>query len=159
MTDCWECKGWDKCGGRDFYSPGELVWCRWQMMWLLYHLEKLQDSYYPTQETNYLDWPPKMGKGAKSGAYFETPCGIAAVVTERLEKTGKDGKILLLTIKALQDDSSDTLYQTYEFMDGDAKAALGFISGRWQKKSKYTDWKKQRVYRQKKKRGAENAPQ
>jgi len=148
MSDCIKCRDYKDCKGPyDYYYPGEIQFCRWQMLWLLWHLEELQSDIYPSLTSSYIDWPPNLAEGSRNGAYFETPAGLAAVITQRLERTKKDGKLLLAQVKAQFDDTADALCRCYEELDKNAKLALGYISGRWPKKLKYTDWKKQRVYR------------
>ena len=140
---CVECQNWDDCYGKNYYLPSEIQWCRWQILWLLWHLEEIQTSIYPSDGSSYSTWPPILGKGAKSGAYFETPAGLAAIVTDRLEKTGKDGVFLLDQIKMLMDDTADTFSQFYEKGDinRDAKAALGYICGHKERVIPYRKWK------------------
>lgn len=145
--DCRKCRDWTGCYGKDYYAPGEVQFCRWQMLWFLWHLEELLDNIYPFLSSSYLNWPPNLGEGSRNGASFETPAGLAAVITQRLERTGKDGKLLLAQVKAQFDDTAGALYRCYQYLDKDAKLALGYISGRWPKRMPYYRWRKQRVYR------------
>lgn len=148
--DCGKCRDWAGCYGKDYYAPGEIQFCRWQMMWLLWHLEELQSDIYPSLTSSYTNWPPNLAEGSRDGAYFETPAGLAAVITQRLEKTKKDGKLLLAQVKAQFDDTADALYRCYENLDKDAKLALGYISGRWPKRMPYSKWRWQKSHRGKK---------
>ncbi len=149
---CQKCRDWGDCPGKDSYSPSEIQFCRWQMMWLLRHLKELQNSEYPSLTSSYLDWPPVLGKGAKSGAYFETPVGLAAIVTERLERTGKKlsksllDYILKVDIISISESGEQRenifkLYKAYGDMSRDQKWALLYISGRWPKKEPYYHWR------------------
>ena len=110
-------------------------------MWLLWHLEELQNATYPASLTSSPDWLPITVKDSKSGAYFETPMGILAELTFRLKRTRKDGKILLAQIASMRDDTPDAFYQRYETLDEDAKLALGYVGGRWRKKVPYYKWR------------------
>ena len=103
------------------------------MMWLLWHLEELEDGMYPSLTGSSLDWPPTLAQGG-SGAYFETVAGLLAIITQRLKRTGKDGKRLLAQVKLQLDDFAITLYCVYQDLDQDAKLAIDYMSGRWLKR-------------------------
>jgi len=74
--------------------------------------------------------------------------GILAELTLRLKKTGKDGKILLAQIALIRDDNPDTFNQRYESLDEDAKLALGYICGKWRKKTPYYKWRWRKQHRE-----------
>ena len=131
--DCRKCQDWGECTGFDYYSPSQIQFCRWQMLWLLWHLEELESGIYPSLTSSSLDWPPTLAKGGSS-AYFETIAGLVAIITQRLKRTGKDGKRLLAQVKLELNDFAITLYCFYQSLDEDAKLALGYISGRWPKR-------------------------
>lgn len=148
MRDCRKCRDWGDCIGKDGYESGEIQFCRWQIMWLLYYRAILENGEYPSGKT--FDWPPTLVKGARSGAYFETPAGLIGLVMDRLAKTEKDGKILVLIIDKMTDDTGDTIYSTYEDKvkeDRDARAALGYINGWKPKRMLYSKWRWQRDHR------------
>ena len=141
MTDCFKCRDWGDCMGKPYYTPSELKYCRWQILWLLWHMDELQSSLYPSDGSSYTTWPPILGKGAKSGAFFETPAGLAGMILGRLNKTGKDGGFLIDQVKKLPNDYAETFALFYHHdINKDAKAALGFICGR-EKKTPYYIWR------------------
>ena len=75
-------------------SQGSGVFSRRQVVWILRHLLILEEGYMPMEYSNYTD----MFRVKKGGgwAYFETPVGLAATITLRLEKCGFDGALVYL---------------------------------------------------------------
>ena len=139
MTECHSCRKWSESPCKPFYYPGELVFCRWQVLWLLCHLEAMGRGDYPHIGS---DITFGMVKGYRQGAYFETPAGIAGELRYRLERTGKDGEILLAYLEDYESrDSEDEIYNRWETLSGAAKSALNYVSGKWRRRESYRQWK------------------
>jgi len=155
LTDCRDCKDYRECPslrkddygkytikgqGKDWYHYGEIRWCPFQVMWIL-----------DPKNRSLLRWGnwPKDPDGSddnsgqriiKTEATFTKPILILAEVKIRLERTGKDGKILVAQIEADYDFNS---------LDRDARDALMYVKGFRRKKDNFVKWKKERKYRRK----------
>lgn len=79
---------------KDFYFPKELHFTRRTARWVIQNLGSLRSGYWPSDVSNYTDIP--IGKRtAGRQAPFITPVECAIEITERMEKCGIDGLILL----------------------------------------------------------------
>jgi len=142
LKPCKDCRNWNDCPGtKTWFSMSEIRYCKFQVIWLISNLIDYQDGYivvsdWPQEdiETGYDDTPVQHSN--KAAAPFETLRRITADVTSRLQRTGKDGRLLLLEIK------NDRL----EFSE-EANQALSYISGWRTKRMNYGLWKKQRRQR------------
>jgi hypothetical protein len=107
------------------------------VLWLLCHIESLGIGEYPSPSGD----TPKRSTNYCEGAYFETPAGIAAEIRYRLERTGKDGEILLAYMEGYEvQDNEDEIYNRWETLSEAAKSALNYICGRWRKRLDYSHW-------------------
>ncbi len=82
-----------------WFSPSVIFYCPHQVEWVIVHLDMLEQGRWPPEgrDTGYYDTGGrKMRRGV---AYFEVPVAIAADVTMRLDRCGRDG-ILTLQVKA-----------------------------------------------------------
>lgn len=83
-----------KIMSEEYYSPGAIKFTVKQALWLVRNLGSLRDGQYPPEASNYIDIP----LGKKSGRHrapFITAADLYIEITERLEKCGFDGLILL----------------------------------------------------------------
>ena len=135
MIDCKKCKF--ACKDRDWYSYGEIRFCRLQMIWLIEHIEELSDGNWPVdpKASSYID-EPMTSKSFVGEAYFARPSGILAEIMARLNRTGEDGVTLMEDIQSGID--------RYSELKSVAKRALNYISGWRRRKTSYTDWKSKR---------------
>lgn len=140
IDDCKGCKF--ACKNRDFYTWGEIRFCRTQMMWLITHIAELGEGNWPTnpEGSSYVD-PALRSKSFRDEAYFVKPSGMLAEIKKRLSRTGEDG------ITLMEDIHSGI--RRYEDLKSVAKRALNYISGFRQRKESYSAFK----YRSKKKGG------
>ena len=77
---------------RDWYSPGEVHFSIRTARWLIQNLGSLRDGHYPPEASNYIDIPGGIGRHR---APFITAADYYIEITDRLEKCGIDGLILL----------------------------------------------------------------
>ena len=80
---------------KDYYSPKEVVFNRETALWVMQNLESLKAGSWPTDVSGYIDLGP-IGKRSRSNqAVFVTPAEGYVEITERLERCGIDGLILM----------------------------------------------------------------
>jgi hypothetical protein len=158
MTDtviklCWEtnangkevrCRDWNSCGGREWYEMRDIQYCRNQVLFLLQLIDYLPDGWQtvadwpkdPHQaETGYSD--VLVQTSPSSHANYEAELVITAELIHRLERTGKDGRLLLFESRTRE----------LTELSQDARNALNYVAG-WKRKSlKYSFWLRQRNHR------------
>ena len=79
---------------KDHYTPSEIRYTKAQVLWLLRHLLLICSGFWPPQTSGY-NIDAGIRGGHSSHAPFETPIAIGAELTDRLEKCGIDGLILV----------------------------------------------------------------
>jgi hypothetical protein len=157
MTDtviklCWEqdsrgrnvrCRDWRDCPGRAWYSLHDNCYCRMQTLWIVTNcIDYFEDKYvsmgWPEEdkgETGYNDTPVQHSQPSTAG--FTRPIQEIAEVIKRLERTGKDGRLLLFESR-----SRDTV----EELSQDARNALNYCAGWKRKHRSYRQWLADRDY-------------
>ena len=137
MLDCKVCKDYRKCTRNcEWFSYQDIRFCPEQIIFIISNSATLLEGNWPLDPDGSVD--PSIRTGYASEAYYVKAVGILAEVNGRLAKTGKDGKILKAEVKA---------GETLKSMESEAYEALMFIKGFRNKKQRYSDWKKQRRYR------------
>ena len=139
---------------KDWYSPGEIRWTVHQVLWVIRNLGSIQLGHWPQEASNYIDTQSIMGGRYKTT--FETAIDVSAEITDRLEKCGPDGLILLaIECWGLSDDSLAKYFSMPIWsIRKRRKLALGYVASgparRWldTKKRKAESYKD---YRQRKK--------
>ena len=117
---------WVSPGGYPFY-PEDVT------KWFLLNLELIDDGIFPGEPTEYT---VELGRlGLKPRATFVIPAEISVEIHKRLDKTHKDGKLLLAEILA-----------DYSILTEDAQMALRYITGD-AKEMDYGQWKAQKKWR------------
>ena len=78
-----------------WFSYREIVFTKWQVLWILKHATLLREGYWPKEPvtSGYTELPSIRKKGGKEG-YFIKPIETIAEIETRLEKCGIDGLIL-----------------------------------------------------------------
>ncbi len=139
-TECNKCRRkWKDCPSFEFYTPGEIRYCRHQVIWII------------AQLWFELKWPPDFietgyagsGKGGISKrTSFDNIKVTIAEVRRRLRVTKTDGKLLVAQIHGGVTD--------YELLEPESQMALDYISiSDWRKRTKkttYALWKAKRSY-------------
>jgi len=167
MIDCKECRRlrlrYQDCGGRDFYSYGDLVFCPFQITWVLRHLEELKAGFWPqkplTEEEEKANLP-SLGRvatvdgGSYGNAGFERACSIAGEVERRIDKTGKDGLLFRTRYSENYRDEDISKLAIKMGMPIDEveriiDSVLRYVRGWRQKGTPYHQWKSSRHYYQK----------
>jgi len=138
MTDKW-------------YSPGEIRFTVRQSLWLIRNLGSLQDGHYPAEVSNYIDTGGRKSRKAP----FETAADYYAEITDRLERCGIDG-LILISIEAwgMSIASLSKYFNRPEWsIMRSRKTALGYVGSgpvrRWHTTKKrsgesYQDFKRRR---------------
>ena len=118
------------CSGYPWYSYADISFCRYQMRWLIENLPGLRLGIYPPdpQPTGYIDNPGSRRSIVSTSAKFEMPVQLAAEVDARLDKTGKDGSLLLAQVLAELP------------LHRDAEQALRYITGWRRMRISYARW-------------------
>ena len=137
MKDCRKCKDYRDCAGKPWYHYGEIRFCPYQVIFIIYNEGVLRSGGWPDNPdgSSYID--PKVQTGFKSEAYFVKPVGILGEVEYRRKRTGTDGKLLRAEVLAGLDLSQES------------KDALMYIKGWRRKRMSYPRWLRERRYMQK----------
>lgn len=145
VKPCRGCRSWEGCLGKSWYSMSEIVYCRQQVLFILDNILDHQDGRYVTvldnwpaeeKDTGYDNTP--IQHGVRAEAPYARFRQITADVISRLERTGKDGRLLLLEVK------TDRLWSEYS---QEARDALNYVNGWRVKRLGYQAWVRQRRYR------------
>lgn len=133
-NDCKGCKHKERCSGGEWFSYGEIFYCRKQMIFLIEHLVELGEGNWPANPdgSSYID-PSLRSKSFRNEAYFCKPAGLVACIMGRLDKTGEDG------ITLMEDIHSGI--REYRDLKSVAKRALNYISGYRKRKEGYRSFK------------------
>ena len=136
MDDCLKCKDYRKCSGnRVWYHYGEIRWCVHQVLWIIERSETLRLGNWPLNPDGSSYTDPNIRTGYKSEAYYTKPAVILGEVEYRLDRTGKDGKLLWDEVKGGLD------------LRPEAESALMYVKGWRRERLSYLNWQKQRDYR------------
>ncbi len=157
---CWEtddkgrsvrCRDWEGCPGRDWYSLHDNQYCRQQCIWIIdncieYSGGKYQSMGWPPEdkpETGYNDTPVQHSTPAN--ASYERPIQEIVEVIKRLERTGKDGRLLLVEIKNAELKLKGESYR--QQYSQEARNALSYVAGWKRKHRSYRQWLADRQYK------------
>ena len=142
---CHDCRDWSDCPGKPWYSIADIRYCRYQVLWIIENFivcnagksESERDTWpVEEQDTGYTE-APKTSHAVSAHAPFERTLQVVGDITRRLERTGKDGRLLVLEVH-----NSVPLSQ-------DARNALNYVNGWREKHRSYTQWLADRKYRKK----------
>ena len=139
------CRDWDSCSGHSWYEMRDIQYCRYQVLFLLSLIDFTGDDYITVS-----GWPDDP-RAAESGydnvriqtspsshANFEAVLQVTGELINRLRRTGKDGRLLLLESRNRDN---------YKEFSKDARKALGYVAGWRRKLMSYSAWLKQRNHR------------
>jgi hypothetical protein len=146
VSICRSCRDWSTCPeDQTWFALPEIRYCRRQIIWIVAEFIRVEgrqivmERYtWPSekQETGYTQ-APETQHAINSHAPYERVCQVVGEVGKRLERTGKDGRILVFETK-----SGNVLSQ-------DARNALNYSCGNKRKNMRYGDWLRSRRFRQK----------
>lgn len=149
-----------------WYSYAVFRWTREQNFWALQNSESFEHGKWPPlfvdkdglfktdkydkeqkrwvevlmQVSSYVE--PTIGRWQKKRqAYYEKPRIIILEIKERLETTKEAGEALI--------DEINTGVVDVDGLSRPARRALNYISGERRRRQTYSEWKKQKAYRQK----------
>lgn len=124
---------WKDCPNKiNWYSVVAIVFCRFQMIFLILYLDLLSEGMWPPdpQGTGYIDNPIRR---VKAEGHFVRPVQFAAEVNYRLSTTGEAGEALVDEIKAGILD--------YESLSRPAQRVLNYVSGWRRRKQSYSEFR------------------
>lgn len=168
---CRKCPGYKKCVGFLWYDYGDIRWCLHQIVFIIQNADDLRIGVWPD--------PPQylvtdvVQRRISTQASFVGACSVLAEVEARLKRTGKDGEWLVSLIErecpinGLPPDPKMAFYYITGWdryglkycplcrskTKGDICPKHGRVISIKEKRMPYSGWKKQRVYRAKKKGG------
>ncbi len=137
MKQCSKCRSWDDCNGHDFFNIQEIRYCPFQICWAIACLITLHvDQYvsadrWPRKESGYTEAPPTQ-HSVSPHAPYEAVKRETGEIIKRLERTGKDGRLLVLGVHS---------GQSIKELSTDARWALGYVSGWRRKRQSYSRWR------------------
>lgn len=134
--DCRKCRDWKGCPGKEWYSYQDIRWCHQQVFWLLEREDKLSEGLWPTPDAT-AD-PGVRGRNTSTEASFTKAVLIIAELRERLKTTGWRGRLLVEQCKNRE---------TIDYLDGDVKPALDYVSGWRRKETPFNVWQAKKRYR------------
>ncbi len=134
---CNNCRNWDGCGGKVYYKMSEISYCRYQSIFIIEHFFRVvgdqiiveRDSW-PREESDsgYTEAPRTGHTSISANAPYEKPCQIVAELHYRIERTGQDGRELIMLIR---DEAG---------LSTAARNSLNYISGFKRKREDYKRW-------------------
>jgi hypothetical protein len=139
------CRDWKSCRGHEWYEMKDIQYCRHQVLFLLNLIDFIGNGFetvagWPEdpklKETGYED--VRIQTSRSTHANYEAVTVITAELINRLERTGKDGRLLLFESRTR--DSASELSQ-------DARNALNYVAGWKRKQTSYRVWLSMRSYR------------
>lgn len=142
VKTCRDCQSWNDCIGKESYTIADVRWCRYQCRWLIENFLKVdagnivisQDTWpVGPKETGYTE-SPKTSHTINAHAPYEKPLQIVAELHYRIDRTGKDGRLLVLEV----------LNQCN--LSNEANQALSYVSGWKRKHRSYRQWLADRLY-------------
>jgi len=123
---------------KEWYSPGEIRFNRFQCIFIIFHLESMSIGQYPS-DFKVTGYSGKSKGGINKRAYFDNPCVFSAEVSRRLKLTKTAGKLLKAQIQGGITD--------YEELEPEAQMALDFISiFDFRKRPSYPQWRARHKY-------------
>jgi len=142
----------------EFYSPRDIKFTRQQCLWVIQNLDSLRAGHWPPEATNYIDDIPIGKKTISHKAPFITAAECYIEISERMEKCGIDGLILLAIECWGESDSSLANYLSMRewVVRKRYKRALTYVSSgparRWlsTKKRKGESYQEFKIRRKKK---------
>lgn len=141
---CRDCKDWRFCEVRDYFALSDIKPCPFQVVWLLATFtRKREDGEYEFWIDKWMPDPShtELASSSTFKSPFESIACLSAEINWRLNRTGKDGKELMMDVL------NGTL--NIEYLCEDARNALEYISGNKRRRVSYAEWKKVRKYRDK----------
>jgi len=114
-----------------------MLFSRNHVVWILHHLQTLEEGHTPMEYSSYTELPGKRKGG--TWAYFENPAGLAATITMRLEKCGFDGALVYLCYCFGRDWETVARMTGLNYYDLKRRMnrAITYISGEWPKPAPY----------------------
>lgn len=126
---------------KEWYSPAEIRFSRYQVIWILEHLDSLSAGFWPP-DFKVTGYSGKKKGGINKRAYFDNPIVIAAEVKRRLKLTKTDGKLLKAQVQG-----GITEFKELEW---ESQTALNFLSlWDFRKRPNYSVWRWNSKYYQK----------
>ena len=132
------CKDWDTCGGHSWYELKDIQYCRYQVIFLLSLIDFINDEYVTV--SSWPDDPHKLETGyddvriqtsTPNHANFEPVLQITGELINRIQRTGKDGRLLLLESRTRDN---------YKEFSQEARNALYYCCGWARKRQGYRQW-------------------
>ena len=129
--DCEKCKF--HCKHKDWFSYGEIRFCRTQMIFLIEHILELGEGSWPSSPdgSSYVDLPIR-SRQFNQEAYFTKPTEMVAEVMSRLNRT-EDGSVLMEEIHS-------GLCERH-LLGKEARKALNYVSGWRRRTESYIEFK------------------
>jgi len=138
VKPCRDCRNWNECIGKESYMIAEICWCRHQCRWLIENFLKMDTGKivithdtWPVETTGYTE-EFKSSRNINAHAPYEKTLQVVAELHFRIDRTGKDGRLLLLEV----------LNQCN--LSNEANQALSYVSGWRRRRQSYRQWKADR---------------
>lgn len=149
-NDCGKCKSY--YGYYDWFPMTALnPLCRVQCIFLIEHLDLLEDGKYPVnpKETGYTGIDPAIRTVARSTPRWMVVAELYAEITGRIAMTGEDGKDLIEEVQRYHENLPPTVgdYRIEPWqLNGNSQTALNYITGYSTPLIPYATWKQKREY-------------
>ena len=131
---------WNECDGKEYFTYGEIVYCRPQILWIIEHRNTLKrGEWIATPE--HID---RVQRSRSKEAPFQKAIDTIGEVDKRLENTGRRGKEMV--INEVQNVLN---YGNYDDLSYETRDIINYISGWYRKAESYTydKWKYDRNYK------------
>lgn len=133
--NCYKCKTWKGCIGKEWYNYGEIRWCPLQVIWILQNKEEFDAGRWPSEHKESQD----TGQ-LHADAGFTRVKLVIAEVKDRLARTDGQGELLITQVEDQRDLST---------LSAGARRILMYVKGKDRKKIGFKKWVRE-VYNQQK---------
>jgi len=134
---------WNACEGKEYFSYGEIVYCRHQILWIIENRHTLKKGEW-VATPEHID---KVQRSRSKEAPYEKALRVIGDVESRLDKCMPDRKELCFSAVDLMASQGGT----YKDLSPNVKDIINYISGWWSKADVFTHWRSNRDYRNRKK--------
>ena len=156
IIGCKECYQkhlkWDECSGFSWYSPNDIFYCRYQVMWLL-----CRENYPSLNSGEWIPVPEYIDRVQKSRSMtvtYERTMDVIGELNKRLKNSGVvhlNWFIDAVSPIGVEAGIDFNWEEAYKKLESETRRMINYLSGNWRKVDSYSDWKAKLEYKNRQK--------